>query len=152
MNKSCAIFLSLVLIGCLSACKKDVKPQIPSSLIGKWYIRQDIITASLNGVTSAPYTYYSSDTATTVYYQFNNDGTGLEQTNFDPNFLSSPPISFNYKVSGTNIVFSHNTNVLMSTSCSFTMPTNNTLVIHGPYSYSDGGGTVNSLQDLYLSR
>ena len=152
MNKCCTIFLSLILIGCLSGCKKDAKPQIPASLLGKWYIRQYTITASSNTFTDTPYTVHYSDTATNVYYQFNSDGTGFEQTSADPNFVTTSPVSFTYHVSGTNIIFSHNTPILMATICSFEMPTGNTLALHCQYSYNSPAGAVNNLQDVYLSK
>jgi len=137
----------------LSACKKDAKPQIPASLVGKWYIRQYTITTSTNNIAASPYMYFSSDTATNVYYQFDADGTGFENNNFDPNFISAPPTKFNYKISGSNITFSQSSATLESATCSFEIPTSTTLTIRSSYNYTDNFGNVmNSLQVLSLGR
>jgi hypothetical protein len=147
-----ALVLFLVLLCGLSACKKDAKPQVPAALIGKWYLRQYKITASSNTFADTPYTVRYSDTATNVYYQFNNDGTGLEQTIADPNYVIGQPTGFTYHVSGNNITFSRITTVMMTTACSYEMPTSNTLIIHGNYSYTSPGGVVNNLQELTLTK
>jgi len=146
------ILIALLTVG-LSACKKDSKPQIPASLIGKWYIRQYTLTGTTNNITGSPYTFFRSDTATSVYYQFNSNGTGIEQTNFDPAFVTIPPTGFNYHVSGSNIVFSPNSATLQSSTCSFEMPTSTTLIIRSNYSYSDNfGNVINNLQVLNLGK
>ncbi|HTD40700.1 MAG TPA: lipocalin family protein [Mucilaginibacter sp.] len=147
-----ALVLFLVLLCCLSACKKDARPQIPAALVGKWYLRQYKITASSNTFTDTPYTVRYSDTATNVYYQFNNDGTGLEKAPIDPNFVIIPPAGFTYRVSGNNITFSRITTVMMSTACTFEMPTSNTLIIRDNYSYTSAGIVVNNLQEITLSK
>ena len=147
-----ALVLLLALLCGLSACKKDAKPQVPAALVGKWYLRQYKITASSNTFTDTPYTIRYSDTATNVYYQFHDDGTGVEQTIADPNYVTEPPVGFTYHVSGNSITFSRMTNVMMTTVCSYEIPTSNTLVIHGNYSYTSPGGVVNNLQEITLSR
>jgi hypothetical protein len=73
-----ALVLFVVLLCGLSACKADAKPQVPAALVGKWYLREFTTTASSNTFTDTPYTVRYSDTATNVYYKFNNDGTGVE--------------------------------------------------------------------------
>src|SRR5437879_8546843 len=108
MNKFYAIFLSIIFIGSLSACKKEAKPQIPAALVGKWYLRQYSITTSTVGVMGTPYITPYNDTSTYIYYQSNKDGTGIEQTSGDHNFVSVPATAFTYHVSGPNITFSHN--------------------------------------------
>ena len=140
-----------LLVFSLSACKKDAKPQIPASLVGKWYIRQYTITASSNTFTDAPYTVRYSDTATNAYYQFSSDGTGAEQTNTDPAIVSLAT-GFQFHVSGTNITFSNTSDILMMSSCSFEMPTSQTLIIHGTYSYTQGAYVINNLQEVFLSK
>lgn len=153
MKKTYYLILIALLAFSLSACKKDSKPQIPASLIGKWYIRQYTLTASSANHTGSPYTFFNSDTATNVYYQFNSDGTGVELTNFDSAFVIVPPTSFSYHVSGSNITFSYHPVILQAPTCSFEMPTSTTLIIRGTYSYKDGGGnTVNNLQEVFLSK
>ncbi len=136
----------------LSACKKEAKPQIPAVLIGKWYLRQYSITASTGASTDPPYITLFADTATYCYFQFNSDGTGLEQTSSDPNFINVPPLGFTYHVSGANINFSHNTTVMVATACTYEMPTSHSLIIRGNYSYPNPGGVVNNLQVITLNK
>ena len=93
MRKAALVFF-LILLGSLSGCKKDAKPQVPAALIGKWYLMQYTITASSNTFTDSLYTVRYPDTAKNVYYQFNSDGTGLVQTISDPNGLSLAPTGF----------------------------------------------------------
>ncbi len=140
------------LVFSLSACKKDAKSQIPTSLLGKWYVRQYTLTASTSVDTGTPYTFFRSDTATNIYYQFNSDGTGVEQTNFDYAFVIVPPTSFTYHVSASNITFSNNSTILMAPTCSFEMPTSQILIIRSTYSYQQGAYVVNNLQEVFLSR
>jgi hypothetical protein len=137
----------------LSACKKDAKPNVPASLVGEWYVRQYTITTTINNTVNAPYVYFQSDTAKFIYYQFNSDGTGLEQLNFNPVFASLPATRFNFRISGSNIIFSQSSNVLESPTCSFEMPDSNTLFIRSNNSYTDKfGNAVNVLDELDLSR
>ena len=152
MRTFCSLSIVAFLVFSLSACKKDVQSKVPASLVGKWYIRQYTLTASTSISAGSPYTFFRSDTATNVYYQFKSDGTGIEQTNFDFAFVIVPPVSFNYNVSGSNITFSNNSTILMAPTCSFEMPTSTTLVIRSTYSYTQGNYIVNNLQEVYLSR
>ena len=147
-----ALVLFVVLLCGLSACKKDSKPPFPSALIGKWYLRQYKITASSSTFTDTPYTIRYSDTATNVFYQFNNDGTGVEQTIADPNYVTVPPTGFTYHVSGNNITFSRTTTIMLTTACSYEMPTSNTLIIHGSYSDTGPAGVINNLQEITLNK
>jgi hypothetical protein len=139
-------------MGSLAACKKDTKSQVPAALIGKWYIRQYSITASTSASTDPPYVVSYGDTSTLVYYQFNNDGTGLEKTSNDPNFINIPATDFIYHVAGNDITFSHNSDIMIATNCTYEMPNSNTLIIRGNYSYPSAAGTVNNLQVLTLSK
>lgn len=152
MNKFYAIFLAIVFIGGFSACKKESKPQVPAALVGKWYLRQYSITASLAGVADPPYVTPYNDTSTYMFYQFNSDGTGLEQTSSDPNFILLAPTPFTYQVSGTNIIFSHNSTVMVATTSSYEITSGGKLIIRGNYSYPSAGGVVNNLQELTLSK
>jgi hypothetical protein len=149
-----SIFLLAVALCCLVySCKKDTKSNVPDSLIGEWYIKQYVITTTTNNVTASPNVIIHSDTSTNVYYQFNSNGTGFEQLNFDPNFVNIPAESFNFRISGSNIIFSHNSNLLQSTTCSFEIPTSKTLVIRSNYSSTDNfGNVINTLQELDLGK
>ena len=152
MSKLCGILLLIVLTGSLAACKKESKSQIPAGLVGKWYLRQVTTTSSSNAVSDTPYTVTYPDTATNAYYQFNNDGTGLEQYSVDPNFVSIPPLGFTYHISGNNITFSKITAIMMGSTYSFEIPTNNTLLLRINYSYTAAGTVVNNVQEITLAR
>ncbi|MFI5162936.1 MAG: hypothetical protein ACHQHN_16765 [Sphingobacteriales bacterium] len=153
MGKPVILLFSVLFICGISACKKDAKPKVPSSLIGEWYIRQYTITTTTNGSAASPFVYFRSDTATNVYYLFNGDGTGLEQLNFDPAFIKVPATGFSFRISGSNIVFSQNSTVLQSPTCSFEMPTSGTLVIRSTYSSTDNfGNVISTLQELNLGK
>jgi len=148
-----SLSIIVFLVFSVSSCKKDAKSQMPVALLGKWYIRQYTITTTTNDIAGSPYVYFSSDTGTNVYYQFNGDGTGFENNNFDPAYISIPPAKFNYKVSGSNITFSQVSATLQSATCSFEIPTSTTLIIRSSYKYTDSfGNVINSLQVLNLDK
>lgn len=152
MNKLCSIFLLIVLLGSQAACKKDAKSQIPPALIGTWYLRQYTTTSSSDAFADTPYTVSFPDTAKDAYYQFKNDGTGVEQFSTDPNFVSIPPVGFTYHISGNNITFSQITAIMMGHTYSFTMPTSNKLILRINYSYTQAGIVVNNVQEMTLSK
>ncbi|HEY9003356.1 MAG TPA: lipocalin family protein [Mucilaginibacter sp.] len=152
MNKVFGILFLVILMGNLVACKKDAKSQIPAALIGKWYVRQYTTTSSSNAFSDTPYTVRFSDTATNVYIQFKNDGTGLEEYSADPNFVSVPPLGFTYNISGNNITFSQITAIMMGKTYSFEMPTSNSLLLHINYSYTAAGMVINNVQEITLGR
>jgi hypothetical protein len=152
MKKLCGILLLIVVTGGMAACKKDAKPQIPAGLIGKWYLRQVTTTSSSNAFSDTPYTIRYPDTATSVYYQFKNDGTGLERYAVDPNFVSIPPVGFTYHISGNNITFSQITAIMMGKTYSFGLPTSNSLILRTNYSYTAAGIVVNNVQEMTLGK
>jgi len=152
MNRLYGILLLIVLMATQAGCKKDAKSQIPAGLIGKWYIRQITTTSSSNAFSDNPYTISYPDTATNDFFQFNNNGTGITPYSVDPNFVSVPPLSFTYRVSGNNITFSQITSIMMGSTYSFEIPTSNTLVLRDNYSYTAAGTVVNNVQEITLSR
>ncbi|MBS1519546.1 MAG: lipocalin family protein [Bacteroidetes bacterium] len=152
MNKLFGILFLMILVGSQASCKKENKSQIPVGLIGKWYVRQVTTTSSSNAFSDTPYTITYPDTATNTYYQFKNDGTGLEEYSADPNFVSVPPLGFTYQVSGNNITFSQITAIMMGKTYSFEIPTSNTLLLSINYSYTAAGTVVNNVQKITLGK
>ena len=107
MKKIGILFFSFLLIGGMQACKKEARPQVPAALLGKWSLRQYSITTTSNGVTGEPLVTAYNDTARYLYYQFDAEGSGLEQANAGPNFLAAAG-GFTFRIGGNMINFSHN--------------------------------------------
>lgn len=131
MNKySAFLLLTLIFTCCLTACKKDAKPQVPT-LQGKWYVKKNTLVQIDNGVTDTTLVTLYNDTS--AYFKFNNDGSGTGWTILDPNIFSTPDghYNFNYKVTGQDIIFSQPSGFLITNTYSFSTPNANTLIIKG---------------------
>ena len=149
MNRLCSILLLIILMSSQEACKKESGSH---ALIGKWYIRQYIRTASSTDTNfNSRVEFRYGDTSTNYFCQFNRDGTGVQQIYTSGSPYNISPTNFTYSVADNNITFSSNW-ALQAKACSYEIPGNDTLTIRGYVNYTTYGRTINSLEELKLTK
>ncbi|MBK0378590.1 hypothetical protein [Mucilaginibacter segetis] len=73
-NNYILMVMAFLVVG-FSSCKKD-DPYATGPIVGKWYIKQQIVTRQRNGTQYDNYTLTATD-LNNAYYQFNEDKSGL---------------------------------------------------------------------------
>ena len=94
------LLLTVVLLLCLSACKKESKAPNPGvTIVGKWLITKQNSVLSNNGVQISTFT----DTTFTAadFVEYYGDGTGY----FSMHSATGPSLTeFTYTLTGTNLI------------------------------------------------
>jgi len=143
------LLLVVVVVACLSSCKKSSQAPKPNvTIVGKWLITRQNSVLTNGGVQISAFT----DTTYTAadFVEYYSDGTGY----FSMHSATGPSITeFTYSLTGTNLL-QNTSSENKSRAETITSLTANNLSIHAVFTVADPntGGADTEVDDYYYTR
>lgn len=157
MNRFSNFLLLLVIFGfCLSACKKEAKPQqVSAPFLGKWYVRLSKMNTFSNGILVNSSTLNENDVIdTNAYCKFDADGTGYSETDLLAEYYGNKAFDkFSYQVSDSTMIFSAYNGLFGRDTCTFFVHKPDTLIMKANFaSYNNGDDQIKEITEVTLTK
>jgi hypothetical protein len=151
MKHTPKLIIILIISAFIYSCKKSGSSS--GGINGTWYLTRDSTREFTNGVQTSVTGESFSNRATS--FQFNSNGTGSEKVDTIPG-----SVTFNYKITGNNLIFNYpaqtydgQSQSASSDTAKIGMLTGSSLELVSKFElYNLNGSTIAGEADLYFSK